>query len=54
MKNLATNVDKEEMSERSNGSCTTECPRIVNRIQSNKIWDNIATGSLDSAVIIYK
>lgn len=54
MKNLAAHVGQEEMSERSNGSCRTECPRVVNRIQSNKIQENIATGSLDSVVIICK
>lgn len=51
---MTINVDQEEMSERSNGSCRTESPRVVNRIQSNKIWDSIATGSSDSVVIICK
>lgn len=51
MKNLATNMDQEKWVIEAIVH-VEQCPRVVNEIQSNKIWDKIATGFSDFVVII--
>lgn len=54
MKKLAANFVQEETSSSSSDSHRIESPRVMNRVQCKKIWDNSATRSSESAVIIYK